>query len=129
MAIVQRIKDLNFPLDQLIVIGSGLLDAYGLREADDIDLVVSEDLYHTLKVTGQYTEGIKQDETYLVKDKLEIWMSWGSGIDFAYLQHDGVVIDGVTFVNPTFLIAWKRTRGSDKDIKDIKLLERYLNEQ
>jgi predicted nucleotidyltransferase len=129
MAIVQRIKDLNLPLDQLIVIGSGLLDAYGLREADDIDLVISDTLYRTLKATGRYVEGVKQDETYLVKDKLEIWLSWGSGVDFAYLQRDGVVIDGVTFVSPNFLMARKYARGSDKDIKDIKLLERYLNEQ
>lgn len=127
MTIIQRIKDLNFPFDQFVVIGSGLLDAYGLRSADDIDLVVSDGLYELLKQKGVYKELLKHDESYLEGDKLEIWLTWGKNTDFNSLYLDSVVIDGIHFVNPRFLIEKKYEMGRTKDIEDIRLLEQYLN--
>ena len=126
--IIERIKELRFPLDQIIVIGSGILDAYGLRQADDIDLVVTPELYKKLQSTGEYIEGEKHGEAYLLKGKVEVWMTWGVGNDFATLWEDGVTVEGVRFVNPHFLIERKRERGNKKDIKDIEMLEQYLHE-
>lgn len=125
--IIQRVTELRFPLDQIIVIGSGLLDAYGLRQADDIDLIVTPELYKKLQSTGEYTEGEKHGETYLLKDKIEVWLTWGAGKDFTTLWKDGVTVEGVRFVNPHFLMERKRQRGHDKDIKDIEMLEQYLH--
>jgi len=126
MTIVSRIRKLNLPTDQFIVIGSGLLDAYGLRQADDIDLVVSDSLYQTLRETGLYNEQRRHDEDYLFAHKQEIWRTWGGEWTFSRLQHDSVTVDGIKFVNPTVLIAKKRERGSVKDINDIAMLEKYL---
>lgn len=128
MSILTRVRALNLPTDQIIVIGSGLLDAYGLRHAGDIDLVVTSELFTKLSGTGQYKQEEKNGEAYLVKDNLEVWLDWG-GYDFAKLQNEGVVIEGITFVNPLFLIERKRERGTDKDKQDIALLEGYLREQ
>jgi len=129
MTIIQRIKDLKFPDDKLVVIGSGLLDAYGVRVSDDIDLVVSLDLYESLKKKGLYNELVKHDEAYLAGKKLEIWLTWGSGIDFQSLYSESVVIDGIHFINPWLLIEKKRESGRQKDLDDIKLLEKYLNDR
>ncbi len=128
MNFIERVKELNFPLDQLVVIGSGLLDAYGLRAADDIDLVVSDELYDKLKQAGDYKESIKHDEPYLAGDKLEIWKTWGSKYNYQTIKSISITIEGVNFVNPDLLIVKKREQGRDKDLADIKLLEQYRYE-
>ena len=125
MNFVQRVKELNFPLDQLVVIGSGLLDVYGLRTADDIDLVASEDLYVKLRQTGAYHESTMHNELYLFSDKLEIWKTWGSKYDYQTIRSTSITIEGVSFINPDLLIVKKRELGRDKDLADIKLLEQY----
>ena len=43
-----KVKALNLPLDQIIVIGSGILDQLGIRLASDIDLAASSDLMKKL---------------------------------------------------------------------------------
>lgn len=127
MTIIQRIKDLNFPGDKFVVIGSGLLDAYGLRVADDIDLVVPSDFYEYLKEQGIYQELIKHDEAYLAGEKLEIWLTWGKDVDFRSMYSESVVIDDIHFISPRLLIEKKRESGRQKDLDDIKLLEKHLN--
>jgi len=42
MNIVGRLKKLNLPLGQRVVVGSGILDALGIRPAHDIDLADAE---------------------------------------------------------------------------------------
>ncbi len=128
MTFIQRVKDLGLPLDQLVVIGSGLLDVYGLRSADDIDLVVSESLYDSLKIRRDYQESTKHDERCLTADKVEVWQTWGAGYEFKVLLSNAVTIDGVSFISPDLLIVKKRELGRDKDLNDIKLLEQYLHD-
>ena len=129
MSFIKRVKELNFPLDQFVIIGSGLLDAYGLRPADDIDLVVSNSLYEDLKRTGIYQESIRHDEGYLIGDKLEIWQTWGPEYPYEKIKATAVDIEGVNFINPDLLIVRKRQLGREKDFADIKLLEQYRNGQ
>ncbi|MDB5165391.1 MAG: hypothetical protein JWM00_281 [Candidatus Saccharibacteria bacterium] len=126
MSILTRIQALGLPADQIIVIGSGLLDAYGLRQANDIDLVVTAELFAKLSASGSYEEGVKYGEPYLTRGDLEVWLSWGEGKDFVHLNQKAETIQGIMFVNPQFLIEQKRERGTEKDANDIKLLEEYL---
>lgn len=124
MSIVSRVKKLEFPLDELVVIGSGILDALNLREADDIDLVVSGALFETLLKTGNYQHGEKSDERFLIKDDVEIWESWGVTNTFDSLKADAEIIDGIMFVNRRFLIDWKLHKGRAKDLRDVELLRK-----
>ncbi len=128
MNFIQRVKELNFPLDQFVVIGSGLLDVCGLRTADDIDLVASGALYEILKQSGDYKESTMHDESYLFSDKLEIWQTWGLEYDYQTIKSSAITIDDVSFINPELLIVKKRELGRDKDFADIKLLEKYKYE-
>jgi len=52
MNIIERVQPLELPAVDYIVIGSGVLDALGLRPANDIDLVVSEPLFGRLRQRG-----------------------------------------------------------------------------
>lgn len=126
MTVIEKVRALNLPNDQYVVIGSGLLDAWGLRVASDVDLVVSRQQFDALAAQEQYMHGVKNSDRYLVWNEYEIFDNWGEDASFETLLQDSILVDGVRFVSPQYLIAWKRGRGLEKDLRDVALLERKL---
>ncbi len=129
MTIVERVTALALPLDEVVVIGSGLLDALNLRRSRDIDLAVSQRLFCELKASGQYVLRVKHGEEVLEAEGIEIWQSWGESADMQYesLARTGVKIKGVVFCHPDIVVDHKRQRAQGKDMRDIALLEQYLS--
>lgn len=130
MAIVERIAKLSMPSDQFVVIGSGVLDALGLREAHDIDLVVTQAYFAQLKATDGWTVTEKRGEEVLTLDDLEVWLSWGAPDaqpNFTELYDAGITVEGIRFANPAFVRDWKIAANRPKDGEDIRLLEEYLS--
>ncbi len=130
-SIIDRVKSLGFPEGEYIIIGSGIMDALGLRESHDVDAVVSDKLFQELK-----TAGWKEQEQYgvhmLTHMDVEVWPSWyhdGLRLSLTQLIDRSVVIDGVRFVSPEFLLEWKQASRREKDLADIKILEEYLSEK
>lgn len=128
MSITHRVRELGLPLNQVVVIGSGVLDALSLREADDIDLAVSDRLFSSLKRSGKFELSVRHGQEVLERGAAEIWQDWGSGraMSFEVLYTNGIEIDGVRFCHPQTVLAWKRNMYRDKDVDDIALLEAYL---
>lgn len=125
MTMSRHVRASGLPLDKVVVIGSGLLDQLGLRVSDDIDLAVAPELFAALKQSGEYVVSTKRGEEYLERGRYEIWQDWGADAPFERLWHEGQTLDGVRFVSTEFLVAWKRVRALEKDIRDIALLEAY----
>lgn len=125
MRFSDRVKALNIPLDQVVVIGSGLLDQLGLRTAHDVDLAVSPQILTAAKSSGEYECGVKGADRYCRKKGLELWSNWGEELPYDALVSKAIVDDGVRFVAPNTLIAKKRQRGTTKDLSDIALLEEH----
>lgn len=123
-SIIKRVKALQFPPEEMVVIGSGLLDALGLRSSDDIDLAVSDALFTKLEESGEYARYIKHDELCLIKGDIEIWKTWGRDAPFASLKAEATTIEGIKFVNKEFLINWKLQSGRPKDLRDVALLRK-----
>lgn len=128
MSIIDRFNLLNLPADQVVVIGSGLLDALNLRLSGDVDLVVTAQLFSQLRASDEWQEATFHGESVLTKGDVEIWLSWGSDgvLNFTELYAAGVTIDGVRFAGPQFIIDQKKQRGLAKDLQDVQLLEEYL---
>lgn len=128
MTIVERVKELSLPLDQVVVIGSGILDALGLRKSGDVDLVVSAELFARLRQTEGWTAEVKHNAVVLLKDDVEVWEDWGISEEasFSSLYQNSALVGGVHFANPAFVLAWKKQQGREKDARDIVLLEEYL---
>lgn len=128
MSIVERVKKLDLPHDKLVVIGSGVLDAFGLRPADDIDLVLRADLFAQLVKQPEWAVEVKNVELVIRKDDVEAFLSWrrDGRPNFAELYDDSVEIDGVHFANPRTVIDWKVESATDKDLRDIDMLRGYL---
>jgi len=118
------------PLSKVVVIGSGVLDALGLREAQDVDLVVDQELFSLLRDTGEWQSAIVHGEEALYSEvhDAEVWQSWGSegAPNFTELMDESIEVGGVHFANPTFVMEWKKQRNRPKDERDVALLEAYL---
>ena len=129
MDIFQAIKDLGFALGQYVVVGSGIMAAYGLKEAEDIDLVVTPALFEKLEWSGRWQPIQKPDGgPGLARGLVEVFLDVNCG------QHNpptddliakSEVIHGVPFISLEELVRFKREYGRPKDFEHIKLIEEF----
>lgn len=125
-----RLRAMELPLDQIIVIGGGALALHGLREAGDIDLIVTRQLFDKVENDTSWKLGKQGSPSHaLVKGEAEIWPDWsvdGSGHpNYEDLMVVSEVINGIRVVSLDYLVVRKRERGLAKDLEDINLIERY----
>lgn len=129
---IALVKQLTLPESEYVVIGSGLLDALGLRESRDLDLAVSEGLFEVLSSTGAYELETKDDAPVLIGNTeetrtIEVWKQWHKDLPFEKLIQKTVIVDGVVFAHPAIIIDRKTRRNQLKDSTDIRLLKEYFN--
>ena len=127
----ERVKELGLPLDQIIIIGSGILDQLGIRQSADIDVAAGrEALEEIARSDGWVRKLAKNQRQYLVKydGSVEIWDGWeidGRIVEYDELLDYAVEYDGVKFVSLDFLRRWKNWRGREKDIQDVRLIDEW----
>lgn len=127
MRFSDRVKALDLPLDQVVVIGSGLVDQLGFRTADDIDLVVAPQVLATAESSREYECGVQGVDRYCRRDGLELWSNWGEELPYEVLEGAATTIDEVRFASPYVVIGKKRQRAAAKDLQDIAWLEEYYD--
>ena len=124
----QRVKELNLPIGEYAIFGSGPMGIRDLRDMHDIDLIVSN------RIFNEYSnkQGWKIKEIYgyrywLKNDNLEIEMGrdWHEGWDVEGMIREAEIIDELPFVKLEYLIKWKKFFGREKDLKDVELIEKY----
>lgn len=130
-SISKRVKSLGFPLNQLIVVGSAVLEVLGLRQAGDIDMVGADELLSQLEKDSSWKKHFHADGSYVfLRDDFEIgnnWLKDGGDNNFDELLDMGTfLVEKVRFVNPVVILKWKYKNNRPKDQADIKLIESYL---
>ena len=130
--IIRKAKELNLPGGSYVVFGSCPLAALGIREAKDIDMLVSQELYSQLEERGwqKIEKGTK--DIPLSHDVFEAHNNWAFSSYSPTLEDllaDAMVIDGVPFASLMHVKRWKEASGRPKDLEDIKLIDRYLEAQ
>ncbi|HPS21386.1 MAG TPA: hypothetical protein PLO44_01100 [Candidatus Paceibacterota bacterium] len=128
--IFEKTKELNLPFGKYVIVGSGLLDALGIRPASDIDIAVSKDLYEELKKDQTWKQEELHDQIFLQKDIFTIiprlnWEKYETTSEQAI--NSAVVIKGTPFMSPEELLKFKKALNREKDQEDIKLLEKMVN--
>ena len=128
MNIIEKIKELNLPKDQYVVIGSGVMDILGIRRANDIDLSVTKELHQKLRETGKWEEYENYGKIFLKKDVFEIngelnWDKYKTTTEEAIKT--AFLIDGIPFMNIEELLKFKMASGGEKDFKDVELIKEY----
>lgn len=120
--------------DNSVVIGSGILQALNIRKSKDIDLVITKDLYDSLKKSGKFIVSANHGREILVDDRFEIGTNWfvlGKHYGFGDFEKESIIIEGVRYITLDFLYRVKKSWLAQKDVRqkdidDIKLIEEYI---
>ncbi len=126
MKYLEELSALNLPSEDFAVFGSGPMVIRGIRENDDIDLVAREYLWK--KLADKYPENVKSDKEIAI-DHLSIfrnWLPWFSDVE--ELINTADIIDGIRYVGLENVKKWKEACGRDKDLEDVKQINKYLDE-
>ncbi|MEX2515038.1 MAG: hypothetical protein WD335_02845 [Candidatus Paceibacterota bacterium] len=129
--VISIIKDLHFPPDQYLVIAGTVMAVHGIRKADDVDLVISSDLFEHLKEEGDWEHCTRHEDNseFLARDKIDIaskldLYDYPTTLTEAKIRQD--IIEGIPFMGLNDLIEFKQVYGRKKDLGDIKLIKDYL---
>jgi len=128
--LIGKIKALNFSVGEYAVVGSAVLEVLGIKKSKDTDILVSDNLFEKLKLTGKYQQEERYGKLFLLSDNnVDISNRFFVGNynpDEKILINSSFLVEGVPFVQLEEIIKFKKEIGSEKDLLDIKLIEEYL---
>ena len=127
--IVNKVKKLNLSKNSYIVFGSCPITVAGLREAQDIDLLVSEEVYKNLEKKGWQKIYKGPKDTPLTHDVFEAHNNWNFSSYNPTLEDlltRATEFDNILFASIEDVKKWKQGYNRPKDIADIELIDNYL---
>ncbi|MDP3741369.1 MAG: hypothetical protein Q8R08_03540 [bacterium] len=98
----------------------------GLREANDIDLLVSPEVYEKLRRAGWQELHKGPHDHPLVHDVFEAHDNWDFSSYSPMLNHllgSAIVVDDIPFAALEEVRKWKVASARPKDLADIKLID------
>lgn len=123
MNLKEKLAELELPHGSYIVVGSGILGALGIRESNDIDLVVSSEVFQRLGAEG-WEQGRWGNDIVHKKDIFDVCDRWyGQSVD-DLLRH-AQVLGGIPYMSLSNVYDWKKNRGLEKDKRDAVLIEAF----
>jgi hypothetical protein len=120
---LDELLKLNLPADDFAVFGSGPLAIRSLRENEDVDIIVRPGLWNELISVFPPV-----NEKLIKLNNIEIfrhWLPWFTDVNALIDTAD--LIDNIRFVTLENVLIWKKALKREKDLRDIFLLEDYLN--
>jgi hypothetical protein len=135
LPISSSLRKLDLNPENSIVVGSGILNALGLRPSHDIDVIATPAKYQKLSSESRFQKQQSHNREILVDELLEIGTDWtvlGKTWTFEDLAENSIVIDNVRYITVEFLLGAKRGwieegAGRPKDFTDVELMEKYLS--
>lgn len=127
--IIDKVKTLNLPKDSYVVFGSCPLAVAGIREANDIDLLVSENVFAKLRKTGWQELHKNSNDIPLVHDVFEAHNNWNFSSYSPTLENllaSATVVDDVPIASLEEVQKWKMASGRPKDLVDLELIDKHL---
>ena len=68
----ERVKELGLPLDQIIIIGSGILDQLGIRQSADIDVATNREVLEKIARSGGWAEKLDKNQRQSIIDRKSV---------------------------------------------------------
>lgn len=122
-----ELKKLNLPKNEFAIFGSGPLAIRGIKDADDLDIIVKPKLWKMLAKKYPVKDATYEREVWIEIGNIDILKNWKPWFeDSDKLIEEADIIDGVRFVKLEHVISWKKSFNRDKDQVDIKSTENYL---
>lgn len=124
---INELNNLDLDKSKFTIIGSSIMTIYGIRENDDIDISVTEDLFNEISYDTRFVEenypnniiSYRYKHISVFKGNFPMTKSPQQLID------ESIVIDGYNFISIETLIEWKELNGREKDKDDLKLLKKF----
>src|SRR3989344_7221646 len=117
--IVSKVKTLNLPENSYVVFGSCPMALAGLRESNDIDMLVSKTVFDMLKKSGWQEIEKDPEDTVLSYDVFEVKDKWSFRSYDPILEDllsTATVVDGTPFASLEEVRKWKAGSTRPKDI-------------
>ncbi len=123
--IKQQLGELDIDVNDVVVVGSGILDVLGIRASRDLDVLVDEAKFREIAARGYQTFEYASGGNGLEIDDIECMDSW-LGESFDEVAARAVELDGVKFMSLEEVRAWKLQHNRPKDQIDVRLIDAYL---
>ncbi len=133
--IKEKLKELDLPLGQYILVGGSALAARNIRETKDLDIAVFPELFEWLVKDGWVLDEIYQgkwNRQRVTKEGVEIYPDMylektNRFLDVKELIEQAEVINGFPFQPLEHLKMCKLDSGREKDLADVALIEHFLS--
>jgi hypothetical protein len=126
----EALRKLDFPVGQYAIFGSAPMWIRGIRESDDLDIIVRGQAWEWARTHGRRTDkkGVDgRDIMTFAGGKIEVHDDWQPGEwDTDALIETAEMIDGIPFVRLESVVEWKKIMGREKDKNDLSLIQEYL---
>ena len=123
----EKLKALELPAGQYAVFGSGPLAVRGIIPiANDLDVICRPVIWEQIKAIGkiEFLPEYDVEVVHLDDSEISFGTTWGIGdFDIDELVSTAEEIDGLPFVRLVHVVAYKKIRGNDKDLRHLRALE------
>jgi len=121
---IEELQALNLPVGKYAIFGSGPLAIRDIRDSNDIDVIVTADVFANLK--EKYPKSINQEKNSVNIGHIEIFNNWPNFSDqIDQLIQTAEIINDLPFVKLDYVVEWKTNSNRLKDQKDLNLLINY----
>lgn len=132
-SVLDELDGLNLPEGEYMIMGSGILDALGIRKAHDVDMVVSDEAYAHLRSSGWADKVSSDGHVGIEYGVFEAYPDWTDD-DRVVKKVDELLVgaewvNGIPYNSLAKLSLYKTRRGQEKDLADLELIQRYLDEK
>ena len=135
--LVEKIKNLNLPLDKCLAVGGSSLAIRGMRETRDLDIVVLPEVFEMLQKEGWVLDSeyeSRWNRKRLKRDDVEIYPDLFLETADRYLNVEDLlknadIVEGIHVQDLENLILCKLDSAREKDLKDVTLIQEYLRSE
>jgi len=124
--LLRELDKLNLPKDKYAITSSGCLAVRGIREANDVDIIVTDDLWCKLIKSYKTIKSQYDGEKITLSNNVEALGGFKNPPTTDELITKADKIDGRRYVDLNWIIFFKVKWEREKDLRDINLIDKYL---
>jgi len=128
---LEDLDALNLPSNQYAITSSGPLAIRNIREAGDIDIIVSDNLWKEL--SKRYSVHHLSYNDSIEIGNIQILGNWENDLERKYSTTEQIetadVFGGRRYVNLKIILHYKKLGTREKDARDVSLINEYLKNQ
>lgn len=127
--LLEELEKLEIPKDKMAITSSGPLGIRNLREIGDLDIIVYPEIWNYLIQKYPIVKEGNFESLHIGNIQVLGKGSWFTDPSYGSVKDEidnADIIDGNRYIKLDKILTIKRLKNRDKDIKDVKLIKKYL---